>query len=739
MPRRPPVWGVRSARRSGIARLREHGARTSLFAGGCGGDLDRDGLADAATLPSSWSGFAIKYAPVMDKTESASPERLTELLRSVFRFSRFRAHQQQVCHALVRGENALLVMPTGAGKSLCYQLPGLARGGTTLVVSPLIALMDDQVGKLVSLGLRAAAIHSGKPREHSRQACIDYLQGNLDYLYISPERLALSRFADFLAKKKPSLVAIDEAHCISHWGHDFRPDYRLLQRHLPQLMPAPVVALTATATARVQDDIIAQLGVASVRRFVFGFRRDNLAIEVAETAPNDRPPMLAQLLAKPENRPAIIYAPTRKEAEKQAEALAALGARAYHAGMDASERERVSRAFLDGAVDVIVATVAFGMGIDKPDVRTVIHSALPSSIEGYYQEIGRAGRDGKPSRAILLHSHADLRTHEWFLERDYPAVEHLSKVYKALRPSPIDIETLARETALDADTLPRAVEKLVAQGGAERVGYDEYVRGTPTWRPGYEAQIEHKRAQLLAMRTFTEEQSCHMLKLVAHFGDQEDNGEPCGHCDICAPDGAISLRSEIAGAKDLELAQAVLHTLRNNNGQAVGKLFREIGEGFVPRKRFDDVLAALKRRGYLELHEDDFEKDGKVIRFMRASLTSAGAGFREPLRDLRVSSTLVAKGTAKRATTRVTTRSAASDVTLDRTAERLVARLKEWRRAQAAENQAPAYTVLTDRAILGIAAAKPSTLSDLLKVHGIGPSVLDKYGRKVLELIAEHH
>jgi RecQ family ATP-dependent DNA helicase len=669
----------------------------------------------------------------------STPKRnLRELLTSVFGFPRFRAHQEQVCEALVRGENALLVMPTGAGKSLCYQLPGIARGGTTLVVSPLIALMDDQVNKLCEVGLRAAAIHSGKSREHSRQACIDYLNGQLDFLFIAPERLALTRFADFLARKRPTLIAIDEAHCISHWGHDFRPDYRLLQRRLPQLMPTPIVALTATATARVQDDIIEQLGVANVRRFVFGFRRDNLAIEVAELPPNDRPRLVEQLLSQPNSKPAIIYAPTRKDAERQAEALAALGAKAYHAGMDIAERERVSRAFIDGHVDVIVATVAFGMGIDKPDVRTVIHTALPSSIEGYYQEIGRAGRDGKPSRAILLHSHADLRTHEWFMERDYPPSEQLSRVYQALSSDAASREQLQPKTQLDPETFDRALEKLVTHGGAERVGYGEFARGALSWRRTYEAQMNHKQAQLLAMRAFSEEPTCHMLKLIRHFGDQEDSGELCGQCDICAPSAAQSVRFEQASDQEREVARSVLHSLRESNGQGVGKLFRDIGEGYVQRKRFDEVLAGLRRNGYIELHEDEFEKDGKVIRFMRASLTLDGSKHRGPLPELKLAATQGSSSVApKRAARRSTPKPAQVDVVLDRAGKQLVERLKEWRRRQAAENQAPAYTVLTDRAILGIASARPTTLSELLKVHGVGPSVLDKYGRQVLELITD--
>jgi RecQ family ATP-dependent DNA helicase len=663
---------------------------------------------------------------------------LGQILRSVFGHTEFRPHQEHVCRALEQGANALLVMPTGAGKSLCYQLPGLARGGATLVISPLIALMDDQVSKLSSLGLRAFAIHSGKTREHCRQACIDYLKGELDFLYIAPERLGLTRFADFLARKRPSLIAIDEAHCISHWGHDFRPDYRLLARRLPQLMPCPVVALTATATARVQDDIIEQLGVTGVSRFVFGFRRTNLAIEVAEVAPARRMDVVTKLLEAPENRPAIVYAPTRKEAEKQAEALSSIRARAYHAGMTNAERDRVARAFLEGNADVIVATVAFGMGIDKPDVRTVIHTALPSSIEGYYQEIGRAGRDGKNSRAVLLHSFADLRTHDWFLERDYPPSDSLDKVFQQLTRAPSDKETLLKHTRLDPDVLDRALDKLLSHGGAERVGYDDFVRGSTTWRRTYEAQLSHKQAQLASMRAFTESQECRMLKLVSHFGDQEDHGQRCGQCDICAPQGALSTTTHPSTEQEREVAGAVLKALREFDGQSTGKLFRDVAESQITRKHFDDVLSALRRAGHIDLEDDEFEKDGKVIRFHRALLTESGKNHGADLSRLQLNTTPSTKGKAKSAASSAKKSSPpAREVNLDAKGERIVARLKEWRRRQAAENNAPAYTVLTDRSILGIAARRPKTLAGLLEVHGIGPSLLDKYGSKVLELLAE--
>jgi DNA topoisomerase-3 len=248
----------------------------------------------------------VATAPQESAVPKAIPSNasLSELLKEVFGFSSFRPNQQAVCQAVTAGEDALLVMPTGSGKSLCYQLPGLARGGTTLVISPLIALMDDQVRKLKELGLSAECIHSGRDRESSRQACIDYMKGNLQFLFIAPERLRVPGFPEMLGKRKPALVAIDEAHCISQWGHDFRPDYRMLGQYLPNFRPAPVLALTATATPLVQKDIAAQLGLSGIKQFIHGFRRENIGIEIVEALPSNRPQLAQAILREPANRPA---------------------------------------------------------------------------------------------------------------------------------------------------------------------------------------------------------------------------------------------------------------------------------------------------------------------------------------------------------------------------------------------------------------------------------------------------
>src|ERR1035438_8140131 len=242
--------------------------------------------------------------------------------------------------------------------------------------------MEDQAAKLRERGLAVERIHSGRDRAASRQACIDYLNGDLQFLFIAPERLRVPGFPEMLAKRKPTLVAIDEAHCSSKWGHDFRPDYRMLGQYLPHLRPAPVIAMTATATPMVQNDIVEQLGLGEPARFIHGFRRANIAVEVVEVPQSERADLARELLQDDANRPAIVYVPTRREADSFAADLKEyFPAAAYHAGLESDRRKRVQTAFLAGELQVIVATIAFGMGIDKPDIRTVIHTAMPGSLE----------------------------------------------------------------------------------------------------------------------------------------------------------------------------------------------------------------------------------------------------------------------------------------------------------------------------------------------------------------------
>jgi DNA topoisomerase-3 len=558
--------------------------------------------------------------------ERPAPD-LRRILRESFGFADFRPYQEAVCRAAVAGRDVLLVMPTGAGKSLCYQLPGLARGGTTLVVSPLIALMEDQVAKLKAQGLAAERIHSGRDRLASRHVCTLYLQGKLDFLFIAPERLKVPGFPEMLAKRTLSLIAVDEAHCISNWGHDFRTEYRMLGQRLPLFRPTPVIAMTATATPLVQDDISRQLALTGGTRFIHGFRRTNIGIEVVEASVGERAAIVKNALAMSARRPAIVYTPTRKEAESLAAELSDLGTTAaYHAGLAAADRESVQRAFLAGELSITVATIAFGMGIDKADIRTVIHTALPGSVEAYYQEIGRAGRDGLPSRAILLHSFFDRRTHNFFLDRDYPEPAVLGRLYDALRPEPEPRDTVWARIRRDPDiadeeVFDRLLHKLFVHHGAVSDAEGDLRKGHPGWRAPYIAQREHKRAELDLMTRFAEGHGCRMVALVGHFGDQEDSGEACGLCDACAPGKCYVRRFRKTTPTEQLGMQKILDALGERDSYAVGRLHRDLFEGTaIDRDAFQGLLGALVRARFVVLEEDEFEKDGATIRYERASL-----------------------------------------------------------------------------------------------------------------------
>ena len=712
-------------------------------AGGSGHSLLRLRAADAGDL--------LRLGAACHHETSAMD--LVSLLRSTFGFPGFRENQEAVCRAVAGGRDALLVMPTGAGKSICYQLPAVARGGPALVVSPLIALMDDQAARLAAHGLRTARIHSGLSREEARQACREYLDGTLQFLFIAPERLRVPGFPEMLARRTPALIAVDEAHCISGWGHDFRPDYRMLGEWLPLLRPAPIIALTATATPRVQQDIVTQLRLQEPALFVHGFRRENLALEIVEMPKPRRNEFIGEYLEAAETRPAIVYAPSRKAADELAVELnGRFPAASYHAGLEPAVRERVQRSFLEGELEVVVATIAFGMGIDKANIRTVIHAALPGSVEAYYQEVGRAGRDGRRARAILLHSFADRKMHESFFERDYPPVEDLARVARALPEEFQRPEELWAKLKMDPEVFGRAVDKLAAQGAAA-FDVEGRVRGllrtadAGRWRAGYQAQREHRRAQLDDMVRFAETAQCRMSALVRHFGDKP--GAPCGHCDFCSPETAVAVPFVEPGPQEARQLRRILRELQAGGARSVGRLQTESGvEG--ERRAFDALLDGLARAGLVSLTTETWRNpEGREVTFRKAALTYEGRSWTEPeplpvlLRATGEGAVRAAprkKKTAVRTANAVPGAASRSVNGADGAAAftpaqtELENRLRAWRKAEAAAAGKPAFFVLTDAALRGVVVADPRTMAELTSIHGIGPVKAERYGAAIVAI-----
>jgi ATP-dependent DNA helicase RecQ len=423
---------------------------------------------------------------------------MTDALSSLhehFGFDDFREGQREVIAAILGGKDAVVVMPTGSGKSLCYQLPAMMLDGATLVVSPLIALMKDQVDALKARDLPATFINSSLP-EREQWARIEGLRrGEFKLVYVAPERFRSSRFLGALQSVSVSLFAVDEAHCISTWGHDFRPDYLRLKNVVRTLRGAQTLALTATATPYVRSDIVEQLGLDKPETFVSGFDRPNLTIDVVHTEKERHKIAHIKRLAKTHEGSGIVYAATRKAVEQVALELQGQGlsVSAYHAGLSDGARIKAQEEFMAGSTQMIVATNAFGMGIDKSDIRFVAHYQMPGSIEAYYQEIGRAGRDGLPSSCLLLFNYADKNTHDFFIEGSYPSAETVRNVYNALISTGLKrIELSASEIAKRAGAanqmaVQSALYLLERAGHLERSASAERraaVHQPPPWATG---------------------------------------------------------------------------------------------------------------------------------------------------------------------------------------------------------------------------------------------------------------
>jgi ATP-dependent DNA helicase RecQ len=489
----------------------------------------------------------IRVHPVCD---GHSLSGITATLQNRFGLSSFRPGQVEAIHNLLSGHHTLVVMPTGAGKSLIYQLASLHRPGLTLVISPLIALMQDQVDSLTRCAISATCINSTLRAGDQNRRLQQMAAGEFQLVYVSPERLRSVSFNEVVCKLKVDVLAIDEAHCISHWGHDFRPDYRHIADARLMMGNPVTVALTATATPRVQDDIVRALRLISVRRIVTGFNRPNLFFAVRNTPDaTAKRNALRDLLANWTDGAAIVYVGTRRDAEEVAAFLRKavhLEADYYHAGLDADARHCLQEAFVEGHQPVIVATNAFGMGIDRPDVRLVVHYTMPGTLEAYYQEAGRAGRDGAPAQAVLLYAPQDQALHKWFIATSTPTKSQLRSLYESLpaaeRPVWVTLAGLSSGSRLPLAKAKVAMAQLEAAGVLEWLGN----RGTRMllrrveWDEVAVASVSsdaakyhrHREAQLAQVIAYAESHTCRRRVLLDHFGDKGP-AEAIRCCDNC--------------------------------------------------------------------------------------------------------------------------------------------------------------------------------------------------------------
>ncbi len=480
--------------------------------------------------------------PVVEPSASHSLTSAQKVLRDVFGYGEFRPGQSEVISAVLSGRDTLAVMPTGGGKSACYQVPALLReDGLTLVVSPLLALMKDQVDAMAAMGVSAAAINSTIPVDEQRQILAEAGAGNLRLLYVAPERFGAAGFMAALRALPVALLAVDEAHCISQWGHDFRPSYRDLGSVRDRIGSPPIVALTATADPRVRDDIVQRLDLHDPIIHVAGFDRPNLHFEVVKVANlKEKFEGIASQLRELKDESAIVYCGTRKRVEEITDSLQRAGIKCarYHAGMPDDDRKRIQNAFARDTLRVIVATNAFGMGIDKPDVRAVIHHDMPDSLESYYQEAGRAGRDGDPATCTLYYGTRDRGLREFFIEMSHPEPSRVVEVYQQL--ASFNGERVHVRDVMKTDDEPginAAIQSLVESGLAGKAGYSIWATKmngeSDIDTAGLEAHREHSFQKLDSMENYARSRTCLRARILDYFGDPVH--EPaCGNCGPCA-------------------------------------------------------------------------------------------------------------------------------------------------------------------------------------------------------------
>lgn len=657
-------------------------------------------------------------------------DRYERLLTERFGIERFHPWQREAIEALAGGSpgeargRVLLVAPTGGGKSLCYQLPAAALPGTALVLSPLISLMEDQVRALEARGVPATFIASTLPREENGRRLAGVRRGDYKIVYAAPERLAFDGFLDAMASSSLSLLAVDEAHCIVQWGHDFRPDYLRIGAAIERLRPPRVIACTATATPDTRDEILRRLGfpAATTKVILRGFARPNLHLRVLEVdGPTEATKVVEDELRdalggpKAPSGAGIVYAATRRGAEQLAQRLRDAGwdATPYHAGLSPEARAKASADFADRTISVVVATNAFGMGIDRPDVRAVIHAQLPSSIEAYYQEVGRAGRDGAPARGLLLLAGADI-----LLRRRLCMAEESGSAGRDLGPPN-----------------PEA----------------HHERAARAWRLFRE------------LLRYVDAATCRHDFILRYFGDEAESLGGCGHCDVCLDVGARETADPAAAAADLDAVRRALAGVARAKGgagmQAVAAMLAGLSSERVSKLGLDRlstfgalsgrslesvmaILRALLANGWIDLSDPEFPVP--VITPLGYRIMMGEHVVRIRLPEPRRARAQKQKKQRQAAEAQAASQPAspgappAPKAALSERDRALFEALRAHRTALARERSVPPYVVASDRTLTEITALRPRSPEELLMAHGMGKARVASYGDGLLAVVKAH-
>lgn len=635
-----------------------------------------------------------------------------EALTRYFGYDSFRPGQQGIVEALLAGRDVLGVMPTGAGKSVCYQIPAALSPGATLVISPLISLMRDQVDALNDLGLPAAFINTTQTPDEQAMVFAQAAAGQIKLLYVAPERLETGRFRDFAARTPISLIAVDEAHCVSQWGQDFRSSYLGIGDFIAGLPQRPPVgAFTATATERVRRDIVGLLGLRNPAITVTGFDRPNLYFDVVKLETKYKAAWVARYVADHPDESGIVYCATRKTTEALADTLNQMGhpAVAYHGGMSPDAREAAQRDFITDKVPVVVATNAFGMGIDKSNVRYVIHHNLPESIEAYYQEAGRAGRDGEPSRCTLLWNESDIVTRRRLLDNDYEN--------ERLTPEEQEIVRQSKRRLLDgmvgycrtADCLHRYMTRYFGQelssNAGSTAGEDIAADSSQSGRCGACSNCES---------TFETIDVTRVAQAISR----------CVH-DVGQRVGSGKIVKILRGSRAQDLAWL------NPERMPTFGMLKDVNEA-----RVRDVLSQMATDGYLSIAEGRMP----IVMFGARAAETAAPDFHYEIKRVERKSAAAGSGrsggVADTADSANVPGDALGSYIPDDDEESLFQKLRELRRTIAQEIGKPPYIVFSDKTLRDMARIKPVTNAQFLAVNGVGQHKLDLYGQRFMQTIA---